>query len=246
MFTAAGQTKFLFRYFKELFIPPFEWNETFNQSFAVIFKSFIPSGITAFVMGIVIVLQSRPSLVEFGAGAYIPSMAAATIIREVGPLITALICAGNIGSGISAELGSMKITEQIDAMEVSGANPFKFLVVTRVTACTLMIPILVIYADGISLLGAYTGANIKGESSIYLFFDQIIEKLKFNDVFPALIKSVLFGFTIGMVSCYQGFNSQNGTVGVGKATNAAVLSSLLFIIIIDMVVVQIANIFNIL
>ncbi|HTL81417.1 MAG TPA: ABC transporter permease [Bacteroidia bacterium] len=240
----ADIVQFFFRFMKEAFTPPFQIGEIMNQSYDIGIKSLVPVSITAFVMGIVIVLQSRPALVEFGAGAYIPSMSAVTIIREVGPLITALICAGNIGSNISAELGSMKVTEQIDAMEVCGANPFKFLVVTRIIGATIIIPVLVVYADVISLFGSFTGANIRGSSSITLFFSQVVEKLTFDDVIPSLIKSVLFGFTVGIIACYQGFTSNKGTEGVGRATNRAVVTSLLLVIIIDMVIVQISNIFH--
>lgn len=237
---------FIARFFRETFRRPWEISETINQAYSVGYKCLFPVSLTAYIMGIVIVLQSRPSLVEFGAGAYIPAMSAVAIIREVGPLITALICAGNIGSSTCAEIGSMKITEQIDAMEVSGARPFSYLIVTRMLACTITIPVLVVFADGISLIGAYTGANIKGESDLLLFFSQVFEKLTFNDVIPSVIKSFLFGFSIGLISCFKGFNASNGTVGVGKATNLSVLLSLILVIIIDMVVVQFANIFHLL
>lgn len=239
-------TLFFFRFWKEVFLPPYELNEVLRQSYEIGFKSLYPVSITAFVMGIVLVLQSRPALVEFGAGSYIPSMAAISIIREVGPLITALVCAGNIGSSISAELGSMKVTEQIDAMEVSGVRPFKFLVVTRVLATTFIIPILVVHADAISLLGSFFGSNIKGQSSPSLFFGQVFEKLTFDDIIPSFTKSFIFGFIIGIISCYKGFTSKNGTEGVGRATNAAVINALLLVIITDMIITQLSSIFNLL
>jgi phospholipid/cholesterol/gamma-HCH transport system permease protein len=238
--------QFVLRVIKEAFLPPFEFNEIIRQAYEVGFKSIFPVSITALGMGIVLVLQSRPALVEFGAGSYIPSMAAVSIIREIGPLITALVCAGNIGSNITAELGSMKISDQIDAMEVSGINPFKYLVVTRVISSTLIIPILVIHADAISLIGSFIGANVKGQISLRLFFGQVVEKLSFNDIAPSIIKSFIFGFIIGIVGCYKGYTSENGTAGVGKATNASVINSLMLVIITDMVVTQISNIFNLL
>lgn len=241
-----GICRFSLRFFKELFIPPLEVNETLMQSFIIGFKSLPLITITAFVMGIVLVLQSRPSLVEFGAGAYVPAMAAASIVREIGPMVTGMVCAGNIGSSIAAELGSMKDTEQIDAMEVSGTNPFRFLAVTRIIATTLVIPILIIYADSFSLIGAFLGANVKGEISLQLFFSEVLEKLSFKDVLPAFIKSYFFGFAIGIVSCYKGFTSNNGTVGVGKSANASVIISMVFVIIIDMIAAQIGTIFNLL
>jgi len=235
---------FTLRFFKELFKPPYELNEIFIQSYMIGFKSLLLVSITAFVMGLVLVLQSRPSLVEFGAGSYIPAMAAASIIREVGPMITGMVCAGNIGSSISAELGSMRVSEQIDAMEVSGSNPFKFLVVTRVVSATLVIPMLVIYADAVSLIGAFLGANLKDEISFGLFFQEVFEKLTFKDIFPSFIKTFFFGFSIGLIGCYTGFNAEKGTQGVGRSANTSVIISMIFVIIIDMVTAQISSVFN--
>jgi len=235
---------FAILFFKELFTPPFEFTEMLMQSFSIGFKSLPLVGVTAFVMGIVLVLQSRPALVEFGAGSYIPSMAAVSIIREIGPMITGMVCAGNIGSSISAELGTMKVTEQIDAMEVSGTNPFKFLVVTRIIASTLIIPLLVVYSDTVSLFGSYLGANIKDEISLGLFFDDVFEKLSFKDIMPSLIKTFFFGFAIGLVGCYKGYTTQKGSEGVGKSANAAVITSMLFVILIDMVAAQVSSIFH--
>jgi phospholipid/cholesterol/gamma-HCH transport system permease protein len=237
---------FNFRFFKEVFVPPYEFKEVIKQAYEVGFKSLYPVSVTSFVIGVVLVLQSRPALITFGAGSYIPSMAAASLIREIGPLITALVCAGNIGSSICAELGSMKVTEQIDAMEVSGAGPFKFLVVTRVLASTLIIPVLVVHADLISLIGSFLGANIKGEISVTLFFAQVFEKLEFKDVIPSFIKSYIFGFLIGIISSYKGFTSNHGTEGVGKATNSAVVNSLLLVIVTDMIITQISDVLNLL
>ena len=195
-------------------------------------------------MGLVVAMQSRPTLVEFGAGAWLPAMAGVSIVREIGPVVTALMCAGKVGSNIGAELGSMKVTEQIDAMEVSGTNPFKFVVVTRVIATTLMVPILVVFADTLSLFGAFVAANIKGHISLHLFFDQVFEKLDFMDVIPSITKSFFFGFVIGIISCYQGYNSSKGTEGVGRSANAAVVISSLFVFIIDLMAVQITNLFT--
>jgi phospholipid/cholesterol/gamma-HCH transport system permease protein len=195
-------------------------------------------------MGVVLVLQSRPSLVQFGAGSYLPAVAAVSVVREIGPLITALVCAGKICSGISAELGSMRVSEQIDAMEVSGTNPFKYLVVTRILAGTLMIPLLVLYADTISLVGSFLGSNINGHISASLYFNQVFEVLEYSDLVPSIIKSVFFGFVIGLTGCYMGYNSEYGTEGVGRATNSSVVVSLLLVIVVDLVAVQITSLFT--
>ncbi len=239
----AGLTRFAFRFFKEVFTPPFELKETLKQAYEVGYRSLPLVGLTAFIMGLVIAMQSRPTLIEFGAGAWLPAMSGVSIIREIGPVVTALMCAGKVGSNIGAELGSMKVTEQIDAMEVSGTNPFKFVVVTRIVATTLMLPVLTVFADSFSLYGAFVATNIKGHISFSLFFNQVFEKLVFLDVVPSLTKTIFFGFAIGLVSCYQGYNSQKGTVGVGKSANAAVVMSSLLIFIIDLLAVQITNLF---
>ncbi|HEY4798960.1 MAG TPA: ABC transporter permease [Bacteroidia bacterium] len=239
----AETAKFAGRFFKEIFIPPYEFRETLRQCYQVGYKSIPLVGTTSFIMGLVVTLQSRPTLVEFGAGSWLPAMAAAGIVREIGPVVTALMCAGKVGSNIGAELGSMKVTEQIDAMEVSGTNPFKFVAATRIWATTLMIPMLVIYADAFGLLGSYLAANIKGAISFQLFFDQVFRKLVFLDVFPAIIKSFFFGFTIGVISCYQGYNSKKGTEGVGKSANASVVISSFIIFVIDLLSVQLTNVF---
>src|SRR4051812_5477182 len=165
----AGMTKFAGRFFKDVFRPRFEFGEIIKQAYSIGYKSFPLIAITGFIMGLVLTIQSRPTLAEFGAESWLPAMVAISIIREIGPMITALIFAGKVGSGIGAELASMKVTEQIDAMEVSGMNPFKYLVVTRIVAATLMLPVLVIAADSISLYGAYIGVNLKGAVSFHLF-----------------------------------------------------------------------------
>ncbi len=227
--------------FKEGIKPPYEFKEVLNQCYEIGIKSFVLVGVTAFILGLVLVMQSRPTMIEFGAGSYLPAMSSISIVREIGPLVTALICAGKIGSGISAELGSMKVTEQIDAMEVSGTNPFKYLVATRILATTLMIPILTVYADFISLIGALTGSNIKDDVNVHFYFNRVFEALHYTDVIPSFTKTFFFGFTIGLVGCTKGYNSKKGTEGVGKAANVSVVVSMVGVIIIDMVVTQITS-----
>lgn len=206
-------------------------------------KSLLLVGVTGFILGLVFTLQSRPTLLEFGAVAWMPSMISISIVREIGPVIIALICAGRIGSGIGAELGSMKVTEQIDAMEVSGTNPFKFLVVTRVLAATLMLPVLVIFGDFIALLGSAIIEHIKGGVSFQLYFNQVFDALEYTDLLPATIKTFFFGFAIGLVGCFKGYNSKKGTAGVGNASNSAVVYTSMLLFIIDFIAVFIADIF---
>ncbi len=233
--------RFTGRFFKEMFRPGYEFNEFFHQCFAVGNKSLGLVTITGFIMGLVITIQTRPTLVEFGAEAWLPGMISVSLIREIVPVITALICAGKIGSGIGAELGSMKVTEQIDAMEVSGTNPFKFLVATRVMATTLMLPLLVIYADGISLFGGFLGANLRGDVSWNLYWQQVFDTLTFGDLIPSITKTLFFGLAIGIIGCYKGFYSNKGTEGVGRSANAAVVISSLLVFIIDLIAVQLTD-----
>jgi len=240
----GGLTRFTGKFFKEFFDPrQYDFLEIIKQCYYVGVKSLGLVAITGFIMGLVLTLQSRPIMIEFGAESMLPSMVSISIIREIGPVITALICAGKVGSGIGAELGSMKVTEQIDAMEVSGTNPFKFIVVTRIIATTLMVPILVFFSDAIGLYGSFIGANIEGRISLPLFISKALDPLLFSDVIPAVIKTFFFGFAIGLVGCYKGYFSENGTEGVGQAANSAVVIASLSIFIIDMIAVQITNLF---
>ena len=234
---------FAARFFKQAFKRPFEIQELVHQAFRVGYQSLPLVAITGFIMGLVITLQTRPTLTEFGAVSWMPSMIGISIVREIGPVITALICAGKIGSGIGAELGSMRVTEQIDAMEVSGTNPFKFLVVTRVLATTLMLPVLVVLADTVGLYGSYLVENVKGAVSFALYFNMVFESLEFGDIVPATNKTFFFGFAIGLVGCYKGYYSKKGTEGVGKAANSAVVVASLLVFILDFIAVMIADIF---
>jgi phospholipid/cholesterol/gamma-HCH transport system permease protein len=221
--------------------PPYEFKEILNQCYQAGIRTFVLVGVTGFILGLVLVMQSRPALVEFGAGSYLPAMSSISLVREICPLFTALICAGKIGSGISAELGSMKVTEQIDAMEVSGTNPMKYLVVSRILATTLMLPVLTIYADSIALMGAYSGATINDDVNMAFYFNRVFEALSYNDIMPAFIKTFFFGFAIGLVGCAKGYNSKKGTEGVGQAANSSVVVAMLSVIVIDMVVTQISS-----
>ncbi len=235
-------TRFIYRFFHELVHPAYEVRQFIRQCFVIGYKSLPLIGITGFIMGLVLTMQLRPSLIAYGVESQLPVMVSLAIVREIGPVITALIFAGKISSSMGAELGSMKVTEQIDSMEVSGTNPFKYLVVTRVLAATIMLPILVVLSDAISLYGAYLGVNIRSHTSLSLFFQQVFQTLKFGDVLPAVIKTFFFGFAIGIIGCYKGYNSSKGTEGVGRAANSAVVVSSLMVFIIDLLVVQVTDV----
>ena len=234
---------FTMRFFREVFSTSFEMKAFLLQCYTVGVKSLPLVSITGLIMGLVLTIQSRPTLIQFGAESWLPGMVGLSLVREIAPVITALICAGKIGSGIGAELGAMKVTEQIDAMEVSAINPFKYLVVTRIMATTLMIPLLVIYADFIGVFGGYIGYNIHDNISLYRYFSSVLESIGFLDIIPATIKTFFFGFSIGLIGCYKGFNAKNGTESVGLASNSAVVTASLSIFIIDMIAVQITDLF---
>src|SRR5688572_5544862 len=233
--------RFIRRFLKEALFPPYEGREILRQCFNMGNKSWFLITFTAFIAGIVFTKQSRPSLASFGAESWLPSLVAQAIVRSLGPLITGLICAGKLGSNIGAELGSMQVSEQIDAMEVSGTRPFSYLVVTRVMATTLMVPILVVYTDVVALLGSFVMVNAINNSSFLLFFNEVAESITYLDIFSSLIKSAFFGFAIGIVGSYAGYHSDKGTTGVGKAANTAVVASMISIFIIDLITLQVLN-----
>lgn len=243
LITTGSLARFAGKFFVEVFKPPFELKEILRQAYYLGYKSIGLVSITGFIIGLVMTLQTLPTLQQFGAEAWIPSMISVSIIREIGPVLTALICAGKVGSGIGAEIGSMKVTEQIDAMTVSGAKPYNYIVVTRVLATTLMVPVLVFYVNFIAILGSFVGLNISEDINLYLFLVRAMDAVEFIDVVPSTIKSILFGFAIGIVGCFKGYNAEKGTVGVGMAANSSVVVASLLIFIIDLIVVQITQIF---
>jgi len=238
----GNNSRFAAKFFTQWFNPRYEISAFINQFYIIGYKSLPLIALTGFIMGLVLTMQLRPTMIEYGVQSEIPAIVSIAIIREIGPVITALIFAGKIGSSIGAELGSMKVTEQIDAMEVSGTNPFKYLVVSRVLATTFMLPILVMLSDAISLYGCYLGVNIRDFTSFQLFWMQVFETLSFNDILPAFFKTFFFGFAVGIIGCYKGYYSNKGTEGVGKSANSAVVVSSVLIFIIDLLAVQITEI----
>jgi phospholipid/cholesterol/gamma-HCH transport system permease protein len=235
------QVNFFTRFFRNLFAGGFEWSEFVRQCYEIGYRSMMLVGITSFIMGVVLILQLRPTLVAFGAASMLPKTLSVSFVREIGPVIIAIICAGKIASSIGAELGSMKVTEQLDAMEVSGANPLQYLVVTRILATTVMVPILSVLGDAIGLFGGYLASNLRDHISLSLYATKVIGALDFTDFLPAFIKTIFFGFAIGFVGCYKGFHSSKGTESVGIAANSAVVTASLWIFVIDAIAVQIIS-----
>lgn len=240
----ANIHRFMMRFLRELVSPPYEFKEIIRQCYEIGWKSFPLISLTGFIVGFVFTKQSRPSLEEFGATSWLPSLISIAIVRALAPLVTALIGAGKIGSQIGAELSSMNVTEQIDAMEVSGTNPTKFLVVSRIIATTFMIPVLCFYVAGIGLFGGYLSIAGQDDMSILSFFNQVFESIAMKDITAMVIRAVVFGFTIGFASCYVGYNSSKGTEGVGKAANLAVVSSMFLVFIEELLIVQLLALFS--
>jgi phospholipid/cholesterol/gamma-HCH transport system permease protein len=230
---------FVGRFWVDVFRPPWHLRALAEQCYQVGIRSLPLISLTGFVVGIVFTKQSRPSLAAFGASSWLPSLITIAIVRALAPLVTALICAGRVGSNIGAELGSMRVTEQIDAMEVSAINPFKYLVVTRTLATTLMVPALTMYSALVGLLGSFLNVNAKENTSLSGYIWDGFSTITFLDLWSSLAKAFVFGFTIGIIGCYKGFNATQGTEGVGRAANAAVVMSMFLIFIEEMLIVQV-------
>ena len=232
---------FVMRFFREAFIPPFHFKEFIRQCYNIGYRSLPLISITGFITGLVFTKQSRPSLADFGATSWLPSLVSIAIVRALAPLVTALICAGKVGSNIGAELGSMKVTEQIDAMEVSAINPYKYLVITRVLATTLMLPLLMFYTAFVGMMGSYLDVHANEQTSFISFFESAFSSINFLDYWASIVKALVYGFTISMVGSYKGFHANNGTTGVGQAANSAVVTSMFLIFIEEIIIVQISN-----
>ena len=225
------------------FVSPHEGRELLRQLEAVGPKSFMLVALAGAATGAVLSLQTRDSLMRLGAGSLLPSVIVFSLIKETGPIITGLIISGRVGAGIGAELGSMKVTEQIDAMEASAVNPYKFLVWTRVLACVLMLPLLTLAADLFGILGGWATNAIMEPISLRLFIENGFKTVTFNDFLPPTFKTAIFGFIIGLVSSFQGMRTQGGTEGVGRSATSSVVLCSLFIILADVFLVRIIQVF---
>jgi len=234
---------FLGRFFRDLFVPPFEWLETGRQMNEIGAKSLLLVGVAGLAVGMVLAMQTSSTLARFGGEGLLPSMIAVAVLREIGPMITGLVVAGRAGAGIGAELGSMRVTEQIDAMEVAALNPFRHLVVTRIVAAMLMLPILTLYADFLALVGGFVAMQLTRSMSLVLYFDTAVRYLDFETMAPALGKTIVFGFIIGSIASFLGYHASGGTFGVGRSAMVSVVLSSLLIILADVVLVKLTIIF---
>jgi phospholipid/cholesterol/gamma-HCH transport system permease protein len=237
--TIAELSKFSLRFFKDVFVPPYEFAEIRKHMYELGVKTLPIVSVTGFIIGLVLAMQSQPVMKRFGAESFLPSMVSLSVVRELGPVLTALIFAGRVSSGIGAELGSMRVTEQIDAMEVSAINPYRYLVVTRILACTLILPILTLYVNFLAIVGGYIAITLSESMSMQFYINAVAESLKFTDLIPAISKTFVFGFIVGSVGAYKGYNAENGTVGVGQASTSSVVLASLLILLVDMVLVKV-------
>ncbi|MCK5581642.1 MAG: ABC transporter permease [Candidatus Omnitrophica bacterium] len=215
------------------FTSSFHSKRFFNQAKIVGVESFFIAVFVGFFIGVIMALQMAYQMMQLSAEIYIPNVVAVSITRELAPVLTALIVAGRIGAGMTAEIGSMKVTEQVDALTAFAVNPVKFLVVPRFLALTLMLPVLTIFADLFGILGGFIICVFKLGITAPMFVNMVTEALVVKDIMTGLIKSVFFGMTIAMVGCHQGLSVRGGAEGVGRATTISVVTSFIMIIIMD-------------
>lgn len=240
MLVAAGEhARFNLRFFRGLFSRPFEVRQVVRHVDDFGAMSLPLISVVNFIMGLILAMQSRPTMEKFGADAFIPAMVTTSLVKELGPVITALLIAGRVSSGIAAELGSMRVTEQIDALDCIGVDPYRYLVSTRVIALIILQPILTLYAEFLGILGSWVAEKLATGVTLTYYYSRVVESLIFTDVMPGLAKTCAFGYVIAMIGSYNGFNATSGTEGVGRATTSAVVLASLWIILIDMVLVRI-------
>jgi len=223
---------------RAIFSRPFEGREFLRQLDEIGSKSLPLVALAGAATGVVLSLQTRDSLIRFGAKSALPAVIVFSMIKETGPIITGLVLSGRVGAGIGAELGSMKVTEQIDAMEVSAVNPYKYLVATRVLACMLMLPLLTTAANFCGILMGWVADTIAEPVSLRLFVNNGFQNLAFSDLLPATAKTIIFGLIIGLIACFQGMRTKGGTEGVGRSATSSVVLASLFVILADVVLVK--------
>jgi len=234
----GGLGEFCVKVVKAAVRPPYEFKELFRQMDEVGAKSLPLVALAGSAIGVVLSLHMRDSMAQFGAKSMLPELIILSLIKESGPIITALVVSGRVGAGIGAELGSMKVTEQIDAIEASAVNPYNFLVATRVLACVLMLPLLTIIADFCGIITGWVANALVEPMTLNLFLGLGLKEASFSDLLPSTLKTVAFGFIIGVIGCFQGMSAKGGTAGVGRAATSAVVLASLFVILADVVLVR--------
>lgn len=226
------------RLFRSVLAPPYEFRELIRQCDEIGSKSLPLIALAGAATGVVMSLQTRDSLVRFGAKTFLPAVIVFSLVKESGPIITGLMVSGRVAAGIGAQLGSMKVTEQIDAMEASAIDPFKFLVATRVLACVVMFPLLTLAADFCGVLMGWVANTLTEPVSLRLFLNNGFKNMLFTDFIPPTLKTMFFGFIIGIIACFQGMRTEGGTEGVGRSATSSVVLSSLFVVLADVVLVR--------
>ena len=237
---AVGRgSQFAFRALRAMFLPPYEIQETLRQLFELGSRSVPLIAVSGLAVGVVLSMHTRASLARFGAEALIPAGLAIALVRETGPLTAGLLLSGRIGAGIGAELGAMKVTEQIDALEAVAVDPFKYLVVTRVVACVIAVPLLTTIMNATGMLGGFAAETAATGMSLTAYFKTAFGSIQFSDLIPATLKTMVFGFIIAVVSSYLGVNTTQGTEGVGRASTRSVVLSSILLIVANVILVRI-------
>jgi phospholipid/cholesterol/gamma-HCH transport system permease protein len=234
---------FFWQVMRAAFTPPFEFRELFRQLDEIGSKSLPLVALAGAATGVVLSLEARYSLTRFGAKSLLPAAIVFSVIHETGPIITGLVVSGRVGAGIGAELASMKVTEQIDAIEVSAVNPYRLLAATRILACILMLPLLTLAADFCGLLMGWVTQAMVEPVSLHQFVNAGFNGANFNDFLPPTFKTMVFGLIIGLIACFQGMRTQGGAAGVGRSATSSVVLSSLFVILADVVLVKLIIIF---
>jgi phospholipid/cholesterol/gamma-HCH transport system permease protein len=234
---------FLWQVVRAAVTPPYEFRELFRQLDEIGSMSLPLVALAGAATGVVLSLEARYSLTRFGAKSLLPAAIVFSVIHETGPIITGLVVSGRVGAGIGAELASMKVTEQIDAIEASAVNPFRLLVAPRILACILMLPLLTLGADLCGLVMGWAAQALVEPLSFHQFITSGFKGADFNDFLPPTFKTAVFGFIIGLVACFQGMRTKGGAEGVGRAATSSVVLSSLFVILADVVLVKLIIIF---
>ena len=237
--TVGEFTLFAGRALRQAILPPFEFQETVRQIYELGIRSAPLIAISGMAVGVVLSLHTRASLERFGAESMIPAGLAMALVRETGPLTAGLLLSGRIGAGIGAELGAMRVTEQIDALEASAVDAFRYLVVTRVTACVIALPLLTAIMNFSGMIGGYLAETAATGMGLELYFNRAFSLIEMSDYVPATLKTAVFGFIIATVSSYLGFNATSGTEGVGRASTRAVVASSILIIVVNVLLVRV-------
>ncbi len=234
---------FIARLARAAFTPPYEFRELIRQCDETGSKSLPLVALAGAATGVVLSLQTRDSLIHFGAKSLLPAVIFYSVVKESGPVITGLIVSGRVGAGIGAELGSMRVTEQIDAMEASAVEPFRFLVATRVLACILMLPLLTLCADFCAIVMGWIAETVVDPITFRHFVDTATKGVRFRDFIPPTLKTLVYGLIIGIVACFQGMRTTGGTEGVGRSTTSSVVLCSLFVILADVMLVRLILVF---